>query len=297
MVGTGMSEQGKILIADKEIFVKTLIALLEPVGYTCSWAPDVATVKALLNQDSFTYDVLIAEIKMAGNSNLELIHDVARLAPGLPVILMTGSPSLESAIHSIQLPVVAYLIKPFGIDVLLAEIRNALTQFEAYRVIQEAQRRWQMWGKALEQLASVIGKLRPDPLVTKEVVAGSVSGLFIDYVKELLYNPVSLGHQVSQPSVPLLQGTVELQEAGLRGSASTGQTFPPELLSALRRLSRREREVLRLLLANQRPQVIARHLFISPYTVRNHRQAIFNKLNVHSQTELVFRFGPYLWNE
>jgi DNA-binding NarL/FixJ family response regulator len=251
----------------------------------------------LLNQESFPYDVLIAETKIPGNSNLELIRDVARLAPGLPVILMTGSPSLESAIHSIQLPVVAYLIKPFSIDVLVAEIRKALAQVEAYRAIQEAQLRWQTYGKALEQLASVVGKLRPDPVVTKEAVAGSASSLFLDYVKELLLNPVSSGHLVSQPAVPLLQGTVELQEAGLRGSASTGQAFPLELLSALRRLSRREREVLRLLLANQRPQMIARRLFISPYTVRNHRQAIFSKLNVHSHIELLSRLGPYLWNE
>lgn len=59
----------------------------------------------------------------------------------------------------------------------------------------------------------------------------------------------------------------------------------PELAS----LSSREWEVLRGLVDHKRPPVIARELYISPHTVRNHLKSIFSKLDVHSQAELVER--------
>jgi DNA-binding NarL/FixJ family response regulator len=63
---------------------------------------------------------------------------------------------------------------------------------------------------------------------------------------------------------------------------------------AVASLSAREREVLRLFLSNYRVASIARTLFISPHTVRNHLKAIFRKFGVRSQVELldVLRNGP-----
>lgn len=52
-------------------------------------------------------------------------------------------------------------------------------------------------------------------------------------------------------------------------------------------LSKREHEVLEQLLAYQRPPQIAKALFISPNTVRNHLKSIYAKLGVHSQAELL----------
>src|SRR5262245_7790161 len=70
-------------------------------------------------------------------------------------------------------------------------------------------------------------------------------------------------------------------------------SLPRALQAELQQLSRREREVLRLLLANHRPQTIAKKLFISLHTVRNHLRSIFEKLAVHSQTELLTRLGRH----
>jgi DNA-binding NarL/FixJ family response regulator len=57
--------------------------------------------------------------------------------------------------------------------------------------------------------------------------------------------------------------------------------------SALANLSRREWDILRRLLANGRAPAIAQALYISPHTVRNHLKAIFRKLGVSSQAELL----------
>jgi DNA-binding NarL/FixJ family response regulator len=73
------------------------------------------------------YDLLIADIKMPGNSDLEFISALPKIAEGMPVILVTGYPSLNSAIESVQLPVVAYLVKPFELNELLVRVKDVIT--------------------------------------------------------------------------------------------------------------------------------------------------------------------------
>jgi two-component system response regulator FixJ len=56
-------------------------------------------------------------------------------------------------------------------------------------------------------------------------------------------------------------------------------------------LTPREREIFEAMLGGMRPPAIARAFFISVHTVRRHAQAVFRKLDVHSQIELMNRFG------
>jgi PAS domain S-box-containing protein len=63
----------------------------------------------------------------------------------------------------------------------------------------------------------------------------------------------------------------------------TSQVDHPILSS----LSEREREVLAHLMAGSRVATIAEQLFISPNTVRNHLKAIYRKIDVSSQNELI----------
>lgn len=81
--------------------------------------------------------------------------------------------------------------------------------------------------------------------------------------------------------------TRHLDELGVPGELRCGRPSP-----SFGDLSAREREVMRLLLDGGRPAAIARLLSISPHTVRNHVKAIFRKLGVHSQMDLICRFRP-----
>lgn len=65
-----------------------------------------------------------------------------------------------------------------------------------------------------------------------------------------------------------------------------------ETEARLASLSPREQEVLRHLLEGYRVGTIARKLFISPHTVRNHLKKIFAKIDVSSQTELMETLKP-----
>jgi DNA-binding CsgD family transcriptional regulator len=76
--------------------------------------------------------------------------------------------------------------------------------------------------------------------------------------------------------------------AGYAAASSAPDTFlgwGP--LSAIDTLTKREKDVLQLLMDGRRVSSIARTLYLSPQTVRNHLKAIFRKLGAHSQAELL----------
>jgi DNA-binding CsgD family transcriptional regulator/PAS domain-containing protein len=80
---------------------------------------------------------------------------------------------------------------------------------------------------------------------------------------------------------------LELQAAGINDPARSGQGWPAD--PGLRGLSRRQSEILRRLSRGERVAGIARDLFVSQSTVRNHLSAIYRRLGVHSQSELLAR--------
>lgn len=101
----------------------------------------------------------------------------------------------------------------------------------------------------------------------------------------------ALARVVASIDTRLEQLTTMLLEAGVAPQGLDPAAPQPERAAALRQLSAREREVLRLLLANRRVPQIATRLFISQHTVRTHLKSIFRKLDVHSQSELIERLG------
>ena len=121
-----MVDSRRILIADdEESFLYSTADILRREGYDCSCASDAIAATEMLRKES--YDLLIADIKMQGNSDLEFIKALPQIAGEMPVILVTGYPSLNSAIESIQLPVVAYLVKPFELNELLVRVKDVIT--------------------------------------------------------------------------------------------------------------------------------------------------------------------------
>lgn len=65
------------------------------------------------------------------------------------------------------------------------------------------------------------------------------------------------------------------------------ETLPLERIRQFEELSERQREIVTRLLNGERVSQIARAMFLSPSTVRNHLTATFRKFGVHSQVELI----------
>lgn len=72
--------------------------------------------------------VLVSDIRMPGQSGLELLQTVKQQHPGLPVIIMTAFSDLDSAVAAFQGGAFEYLAKPFDLDKAVELIRRALEE-------------------------------------------------------------------------------------------------------------------------------------------------------------------------
>jgi FixJ family two-component response regulator len=148
---------GRILIVDDdEVFLESTTDLLHREGYACDCVGDITGAMRLLGENR--YDLLIADIKMPGNSELGLIRNMPDLAQGMPVIIVTGHPWLGSAIESVRLGVKAYLVKPLDFEELLQEVRAAIGCSQSYRSIQEIKQRLQYWYEGLGDMEKLLTK-------------------------------------------------------------------------------------------------------------------------------------------
>jgi len=151
-----MSITERILVADdNETFLRSTTELMSREGYKCDSSPDAET--AIRMMKTSRYDLLIADIHMPGNSNLELVKIIPKIAQGMPIILVTGNASVETATQSIHLPVVAYMTKPFDPDKLLTHVRNSIKQYKAYCSVENSSQRLQEWQKDLMHIKQLIG--------------------------------------------------------------------------------------------------------------------------------------------
>ena len=75
-----------------------------------------------------TPDVLITDIRMPGINGIELLTQVKKLHPPLPVIVMTAHADLENAVSSIQRGAWEYLPKPFEVADAVAIVARAIKQ-------------------------------------------------------------------------------------------------------------------------------------------------------------------------
>ena len=132
--------RGRILIADDDTSFRTsATALLAREGYevdTSDNADDALT--AVTTQ---AYDLLITDLEMPGNTDLDLVQQVAHVGGGLPVIIVTGYPSVKSSLACIELPVAAYLVKPIDFPALLTRVSAAIARYRSYQSMQRAESR------------------------------------------------------------------------------------------------------------------------------------------------------------
>ncbi|MFQ5964144.1 MAG: response regulator [Candidatus Scalinduaceae bacterium] len=157
-----MSELGRILIADdEETFLHSTADLLRREGYACDCVPDAGVAIEKLRENS--YDVLIADIHMPGNPELELVRELPKVAEGMPVILVTGQPSLNTATQSIQLPVAAYMIKPIEFHELLAQVRASIEGYRAYRAVSNTRQRLREWSQDLNNVERLVSNVSGNP--------------------------------------------------------------------------------------------------------------------------------------
>ncbi len=116
----------RILIADDEpLYLQTTGQLLRRAGFECECVSDGSTALEKLRTEPF--DLILSDLNMPGNLRLELLKQGRRHWPHIPLIVITGVPSLPTAIESVRLGISDYLLKPVRYEDLLASVRRVLS--------------------------------------------------------------------------------------------------------------------------------------------------------------------------
>jgi EAL domain-containing protein (putative c-di-GMP-specific phosphodiesterase class I) len=82
--------------------------------------------------------VVLSDIAMPGQTGVELLRAIRRYDADLPVILITGAPTLETATQAIEYGVFRYLSKPFDREELVRTVRQASRLYRLARMKREA---------------------------------------------------------------------------------------------------------------------------------------------------------------
>ena len=115
----------RILVVDDEKSMRQLLEIaLGKDGHRITVAESGGKACELIDKGSF--DLVISDIKMPDMSGVEVLRYIKETDPGIPVIMVTAYASAETAVEALRLGAYDYLTKPFKIDELKANIRNAL---------------------------------------------------------------------------------------------------------------------------------------------------------------------------
>jgi two-component system response regulator HydG len=117
-----------IVVDDDPEMANVLRDVLAEAGYRALSAGSGAGALMLVKEQD--PDLLITDLRMSGMSGHQLQLELKRVAPNLPVIIITAFGSIPTAIESMKLGAFDYLTKPFGNDELLLIVSRALDDFQ-----------------------------------------------------------------------------------------------------------------------------------------------------------------------
>ena len=112
--GGAPAERLRVLLVDDNASVlRFLASAFSSNG--CPVTPAATAEQALEQLSDDPYDLVVSDIKMPGLSGLDLLRAVKGKQPDTPVVLITGVPSVNSAVFGLRHGAYDYLPKPFSV--------------------------------------------------------------------------------------------------------------------------------------------------------------------------------------
>ncbi len=113
-----------IVVDDEEIMRESCSRILIKEGYRVATAE--SGEGALEKFDQVSYDLVLLDLKMPGMGGIDTLSRLKEMDAEVTILIMTGYPSIETAVKAIKLGAYDYLTKPFTPDVLRFAVNRAL---------------------------------------------------------------------------------------------------------------------------------------------------------------------------
>jgi len=113
-----------LLVDDDAVIRDGLQRILDGAGYpTTAFASGQLAIESL---QKTPYDLVITDLKMPGMNGLEVIRNVKILQPDLPILVITGYSTVDTAVEAMKGGAADYISKPFSPEEICRKIRSAL---------------------------------------------------------------------------------------------------------------------------------------------------------------------------
>jgi len=151
-----------ILVADDEKSIRDAIKLiLQYEKFGVLFAENGEQVLTMVRENS--PDALFLDIKMPGIDGIEVLRRIKEFNTELPVIMISGHGTFETAVEATKLGAFDYLPKPLDRDKLLITLRNALQQKQLSQEVQQIREKETILGESvkIKEVLSLIQRFGP----------------------------------------------------------------------------------------------------------------------------------------
>ncbi len=158
----------KILIIEDEASIRRVLGKIlseESDTYEVEEADNgVAGLEKIKQTD---YDLVLCDIKMPRMDGVELLEEVKKIKPEIPMVMISGHGDMETAINAMRLGAFDYISKPPDLNRLLNTVRNALDKkqlvVENKILKKKVSKNYEMIGEsdAINHIKSIIDKVAP----------------------------------------------------------------------------------------------------------------------------------------
>jgi two-component system nitrogen regulation response regulator NtrX len=154
-----------LIIDDERAIRKTLNEILGFEGYKIEEAADGE--EGLKKFQSAAYDVVLCDIKMPKLDGLEFLTKATSINPDVPVIMISGHGTIETAVEAVKKGAFDFISKPPDLNRLLITIRNAMDKTKLVKEAKVLKRRvskvQEMIGEsaAIKKIKETIEKVAP----------------------------------------------------------------------------------------------------------------------------------------
>ncbi len=122
-----MPEEKSILFIDDEADLTSVVDIFfRHWGYSITGATSASEALSQLIEKRF--DIICLDLGLPDRNGLSLLPDIRMLHPGVPVLILTGDSSLDTALEAIRTGARGYLVKPITPPILMDRILEIFKQ-------------------------------------------------------------------------------------------------------------------------------------------------------------------------
>ena len=117
-----------VLIVDDDPTQRRILqAVIEKSGFSTLQAADGdAALDLALSDDGKKIDLMLLDLVMPGRSGMDTLKELSAHRSGLPVIVLTGTGSIDAVVNAMQAGARDFLVKPASPERIIVSLRNAL---------------------------------------------------------------------------------------------------------------------------------------------------------------------------